>query len=119
MIFLTNEAANEQVERAILRLAFGGEVQFPPAAAAEVPEATLDRYAGTYRLPSGADLVVLVRNGRLMVQATDLEAAALFVPFPRPGPDAGRRFSRISRAGPRPSSMPWRRATQDRSGTRT
>ncbi len=88
VIFMTNEAANEQVERAILRLAFGGEVQLPPAAAAEVPAATLDRYAGTYRLPSGAELVVLVRNGRLMVQAADLEAAALFVPFPRPGPDA-------------------------------
>ena len=93
VIFLTNDMANAQVEPAILQLAFGGDVQFPPVAAAEVPATTLARYAGTYRLPSGAELVVVIRDGRLRVQAADPEAAVLFVPGP--GPEAAPLLEEI------------------------
>jgi CubicO group peptidase (beta-lactamase class C family) len=84
LIFATNESANRRVERRIVRLLFGREqeVELLPAAEVELAESRLLRYAGRYRLPSGMEFEVAVRNGQLMIQAHDPEVSAAFVQLP-------------------------------------
>ncbi len=57
-------------ERRAPRVAERTEIALPPA--------VLSRYAGTYRLQPGFDLVITLENGQLMSQATGQSKAPLF-----------------------------------------
>lgn len=64
-----------EVGRALDRLAFGGEVAMPPPAR-PLPAAAAERFAGTYRLPSGDGFAVRRDGaGRLMLEPRGQDAA--------------------------------------------
>jgi hypothetical protein len=80
VVFLTNEAVNETVERDILRLTFGETVAPLPVTIESPSPAQLALYAGRYRFDDGTELEVRASGGTLDIPATDLRAATLFFP---------------------------------------
>jgi CubicO group peptidase (beta-lactamase class C family) len=98
-IFATNETANGQVERRVVRLLFGRdqEVEPLPVAQVELPESQLIRYAGRYRLPSGMEFEVSVQGGQLIIQVQDPEVSAAFVRLPALDAAARARLEGIER----------------------
>ncbi len=97
LIFATNETAQREVERRIVRLLFGraAEVEPLPAAQLHLSESQLARYAGHYGLASGTVFEVVVRGGQLMIPAEDPEVSAAFVAFPELDAAAGARLAGI------------------------
>jgi CubicO group peptidase (beta-lactamase class C family) len=66
-------------ERALGVLAGTDAIELPPLAEADTP---VEGFAGSYRLPSGGTLELVVQAGRLTVPATSAEVLRLFCPWP-------------------------------------
>ena len=66
-------------ERALGVLAGTDAIDFPLVAEADTP---VEGFAGSYRLPSGGALELVVQAGRLTVPATSAEVLRLFCPWP-------------------------------------
>jgi CubicO group peptidase (beta-lactamase class C family) len=91
LVFLTNAAENETVERHLARLALGESPPEVPAPSDAVDPGDLSRYAGAYRLPSGLTLEVRLEQSQLMIPATDPEIGMLFAGLTPPGGDPSLR----------------------------
>ncbi|HUF66569.1 MAG TPA: serine hydrolase domain-containing protein [Gemmatimonadaceae bacterium] len=78
VILATNDASQgmEMVENRVLSALFSGRAPaLPPASAAYLVPAELERYAGSYVLPSGARIVVSHADGQLSANPMGHEAA--------------------------------------------
>ncbi len=80
VILATNDASQgmEMVENRVIGALFSGRAPtLPPAAAVQLAPAELERYAGSYVLPSGARVVVSHADGQLSAAAAGQEAAEI------------------------------------------
>jgi CubicO group peptidase (beta-lactamase class C family) len=80
VIVATNDASRgmEMVQNRVMAALFSGRVPaLPPAATVQLAPAELERYAGSYVLPSGALIVVSHAGGQLAAAAVGQDAAEI------------------------------------------
>lgn len=70
------------VRRQAVRILSGGEYKLPPPVNMTLSSKELQKYAGTYALPSGLEFDVIVDGGQLFVDMRSSGAAKLFVQLP-------------------------------------
>jgi hypothetical protein len=80
------------LQREVVRLTKGREVEIPPATV-RLPASALEKLAGTYRLASGAKLMASVEDSALTLTGEGQEALSLLAGS---GPDAEARAAELS-----------------------
>lgn len=72
-----NRATTQVLANGLLAIAHGLPGQLPPEGVT-VPQATLERYPGTYVVSPGFNIVVVLKNGQLMAQALHTAVIPLY-----------------------------------------
>lgn len=80
----SRDAVNQPVRRQVIKLLADADHKLPPKAGASLPPSELRKYAGTYALPSGAQLEVVADGGQLFIDTMKPGAARLFARLPNP-----------------------------------
>lgn len=85
VIQFTNNAwgASRKISNLIPEIIFGAEPPVLPTAQVKLTKRELQRYAGTYRLPSGKEFSVVVKNNQLAIASSEPAIAGLLIPTPK------------------------------------